>query len=880
MNKGLRRVFSMLFLIMLACFTLAACEPKAPPEEEGHTHSYSEQVVAPTCTEDGYTVFTCECGDTYDGNTVTKLGHSFTAYTSNNDADCLNDGTETATCDREGCSETDTRDVLGSALGHDFDGGTFVKDVNNHWKKCSRCEAEDTANKVGHSGGTATCTAKAKCADCGEEYGAFSSHDFTNGEIKFNGEYHWKKCANCVVEDTSNQEAHTGGVATCLTAGKCTVCEQDYVSALGHDFASSTKYASDGVQHWKKCANCSVEDTENKADHEGGTATCSKGKICTVCAGEYGEKTAHDFTSGSEYLADASNHWKKCANCDAGDTDNKSIHTGGTATCSEKARCSVCSTVYGDFAEHSYGEYKYNDTYHWKECTCGAQQTPATHKASSQDATKCECGFVLADAGKNLLGFENATELARVTTNQENWPVSIDTTTKRSGSASLKVSVTGTSLWPEMIFAPASGTAWNATGATAVRIYLYNTNSTGGGDIVGLALNVTDGTNSYTISASCGANEWTKIEIKIDELLTKYSSFNLSAMTIKFVNSKGTYDNRSVFYLDDLEIVGDEPVIETDPYFLGFEIEEDRSERIGYTGENNLFWPSSISSAVKLSGDSSLKVAPHAEWGTWPSIIFLPKQGTAWDLNGVTYISVWVYNSNNLNVGEITGFGLEVSNGLDSNASGYQGIKVTAVLPAGEWTKITLKMSSLLSAYPTFNLSEATIKFVNAGSGYANRSVFYLDDFTVSFEELETGFTTKESAEDLSMFVPDNDLYVSSINTNAAFVNEGDSSFKFSCIQKWPSWKFSSEFIDWLNSQGYTTLKFKIYFDAENAGTDLNSESWGTQGLAGYNNKTMNTWIDVEAKVGDLTTDTIIFQLNKNLEEDFNVYIDAFEFVK
>ncbi len=40
-----------------------------------HTHSYSKSVVKPTCTEGGYTVYTCSCGDTYTGN-ETPAKHS------------------------------------------------------------------------------------------------------------------------------------------------------------------------------------------------------------------------------------------------------------------------------------------------------------------------------------------------------------------------------------------------------------------------------------------------------------------------------------------------------------------------------------------------------------------------------------------------------------------------------------------------------------------------------------------------------------------------------------------------------------------------------------------------------------------------------------
>ena len=42
-----------------------------------HTHSYTTTVVAPTCTKDGYTLHECACGHSYRDNAVTKLGHNY-----------------------------------------------------------------------------------------------------------------------------------------------------------------------------------------------------------------------------------------------------------------------------------------------------------------------------------------------------------------------------------------------------------------------------------------------------------------------------------------------------------------------------------------------------------------------------------------------------------------------------------------------------------------------------------------------------------------------------------------------------------------------------------------------------------------------------------
>lgn len=42
-----------------------------------HTHNYASKVVQPTCTVQGYTIYTCSCGNSYKDSYVNALGHSY-----------------------------------------------------------------------------------------------------------------------------------------------------------------------------------------------------------------------------------------------------------------------------------------------------------------------------------------------------------------------------------------------------------------------------------------------------------------------------------------------------------------------------------------------------------------------------------------------------------------------------------------------------------------------------------------------------------------------------------------------------------------------------------------------------------------------------------
>ncbi len=85
-----------------------------------HIHRYSSTVTAPTCTEQGYTTYTCECGDAYDADYVDATGHTPANPVEENyiAPTCTANGSKDvvvycSVCDEEISRETVTLDATG-----------------------------------------------------------------------------------------------------------------------------------------------------------------------------------------------------------------------------------------------------------------------------------------------------------------------------------------------------------------------------------------------------------------------------------------------------------------------------------------------------------------------------------------------------------------------------------------------------------------------------------------------------------------------------------------------------------------------------------------------------------------------------------------------
>ena len=194
----------------------------------------------------------------------------------------------------------------GQGDAHDHQSNDWKSNETEHWQVCT-CGA--VFHKAEHSGGTATCTEKAKCAVCGAEYGDALGHDFTTSWTHDDNE-HWKQCSRCDIKDDVSPHTWDNGTITtaptCTKAGEetysCTKCgatKIEPIPATGHSWKSD--WTSDATHHWHECANenCDVTDNAGKkgyAEHSGGKATCTQNAVCEFCKASYGSPDQNNHT--------------------------------------------------------------------------------------------------------------------------------------------------------------------------------------------------------------------------------------------------------------------------------------------------------------------------------------------------------------------------------------------------------------------------------------------------------------------------------------------------------------------------------------------------------------------------------------------------------
>ena len=176
----------------------------------GHTHT--AVVTAPTCVQQGYTEYTCACGDAYVDDLVSALGHTPGAA-----ATC----TKTQRC-------TVCRMELAPAKGHDHE-VTVVEptctergytEYTCRNEGCEDAYRENYVEPAGHKpDAPATCTKESKCGACGVTLALALGHRVETWEIDrdFSAEVLGEKHGICTVCKETVRETITSSEGLSFT---------------------------------------------------------------------------------------------------------------------------------------------------------------------------------------------------------------------------------------------------------------------------------------------------------------------------------------------------------------------------------------------------------------------------------------------------------------------------------------------------------------------------------------------------------------------------------------------------------------------------------------------------------------------------------------
>lgn len=336
-------------------------------------------VTNPTCTEAGYTTYTCQrtgCTHSYKSDYTSATGHDWGDWSTKTPATCTTDGEETRTCGN--CSATDTRTI--GASGHDCEkDATLSKaptctEVGYDYYKCKNCDhnyKDNYQQPLGHK----VVWTQTKAPTCTEE-GTITGVCTREGCTESTG-----------LSATVAALGHKGGTATCKTQATCTVCGNKYgeLNSSNHEgTVDTTTWYHDATNHWNQytCCGAHANETAHSVGEHGTAAGCETNAVCGTCGRQFGEPNGHTPVDGLHDDGEGK-HYQECENCDK--------HLNATA--------------------HIYAEtWSKDGTNHWHECECGAKKDVTAHSYTNG---LCLCGALQPktlriETKADLLAFRDA----------------------------------------------------------------------------------------------------------------------------------------------------------------------------------------------------------------------------------------------------------------------------------------------------------------------------------------------------------------------------------------------------------------------------------------------------------------------------------------
>ena len=223
-------------------------------------HDHQAAVTDPTCTERGYTTYTCRCGDSYVDSYTDALGHDWDEGTVTVEPTEETEGEMTYTCRR--CQETRTEVI--PALEHKHRYEEVVTDptctergYTTHTCRCGDSYVDSYTDALGHDMGLWSTVTYPTCTEEGLEQ---------------------RDCTRCGFRETQTIAPNGHKYESVVTAPTCTAggytthtCHcgdtrtDQLTDPLGHDFGDwitieKPLHLTDGLEK-RTCSRCALEET-------------------------------------------------------------------------------------------------------------------------------------------------------------------------------------------------------------------------------------------------------------------------------------------------------------------------------------------------------------------------------------------------------------------------------------------------------------------------------------------------------------------------------------------------------------------------------------------------------------------------------------------
>lgn len=300
-------------------------------------------------------------------------------------------------CDNEEekkCSVCECTGVNYEDLEHSGE-HVYLWDENTHWEACSVCEVK-FGEAQAHS--TRLCTEEDTCTVCGcTELGdKFIQH--SEDDISYtskDAEYHEKRCDACdtLLETLAHEDADENKQCdVCKAAMKVELAPGEWAAEMYcYDCRQDTLHIGsvDTCEYYSHVGVCTVCGAEEDDDH---IVTCMDPDSCAVCGMMDCGYYELDHNREWDVYFDAVTHGSHCLDC--GKVFYRERHR---LNCSVSNACLDCggTELMDPEADHVYGDYEHDQTYHWVYCTgCKALIEKSYHTASCTDDEQCMvCGI-------------------------------------------------------------------------------------------------------------------------------------------------------------------------------------------------------------------------------------------------------------------------------------------------------------------------------------------------------------------------------------------------------------------------------------------------------------------------------------------------------